>query len=712
VVVGSYSDDDQGYDSGAAYVFRRNGTGWLEEQKLTPSDGPSGHWFGAQIDVDGDTAVVNARYDDDKGAYSGSDYVFRWNETTWAEEQKLTASDGVAHDHFGWGVAVDGDTVVVGARAGDGNAPDSGAAYVFRWNGATWVEEQKLTASDGASGDLFGDYISMDGEVLVISAMQDDDNGSNSGSAYVFRWNEAIWVEEQKLTASDGAPGDWFGWGVTIDGNAILVPAFLNDHVGTDSGAAYIFRWNGAAWVEEQKLVPSDAAPGDDFGLSSAISGDTAVVAAGDASAPGYRSGAAYVFRWNATAWVEEQKITASDGAPGDVFGYGMSLDGDTAAIGAPNQDAMGTDSGAVYIYELEGADQDDDGVPDVDDNCVLDSNLGQADTDLDGAGDVCDPDDDNDDVLDGDDNCSFNPNPNQYDLDMDGLGDVCDADPDGDGIGDDPGEVDNCPMTPNSYQDDTDGDGAGDACDEDDDNDGICDTAQAGASCTAGPDNCITVPNAGQADLDGDAIGDACDADLDGDGINNVIDNCPVHSNSAQDDTDFDGEGGACDEDDDDDGVLDGDDNCPLIANLDQGDSDGDGHGDACDDDLDGDGFANDVDNCPNVANSGQNDLDGDGLGDSCDPDIDGDGVLNAADLCAGTSPGEIVDPAHGCSIEQLAPCEGPRGTKVPWKNHGKYVSSLAHAAESFVEQGLITEEEKGSIVSGAAQAACGDKK
>ena len=133
---------------------------------------------------------------------------------------------------------------------------------------------------------------------------------------------------------------------------------------------------------------------------------------------------------------------------------------------------------------------------------------------------------------------------------------------------------------------------------------------------------------------------------------------------------------------------------------------------GDVCDGDLDGDGVANDNDNCPTVANSSQYDFDGDGLGDACDPDIDDDGVANAGDLCAETFLGEIVDPGTGCSIDQLCPCDGPRGTNVSWRNHGKFVSCVAKSSGSFVDLGLITEFEKDAIVSSAAQSSCGDKK
>ncbi len=339
--------------------------------------------------------------------------------------------------------------------------------------------------------------------------------------------------------------------------------------------------------------------------------------------------------------------------------------------------------------------DDDNDGVLDTGDNCQFTANSEQEDNDQDTIGDICDPDDDNDDVSDTQDNCPFDANADQSDTDGDGLGDICDDDPDGDGVFSD----DNCPLNPNPLQEDNDDDDIGDVCDDDDDNDGVIDIE----------DNCPTVANDDQADLDQDNIGDACDSDIDGDGINNEVDNCQVVSNVGQEDTDYDENGDACDDDDDNDSVLDINDNCSLMFNEDQIDSDNDGRGDVCDDDLDGDGVDNEIDNCKYIANSNQNDWNDDFEGDACDDDIDGDGVPNDADQCEFTPLGTVIDPATGCSIEQLSPCKGPRGTTNTWKNHGKYMSSVAKSSNSFRKQGLITEEEKAAIMSEAANSSCG---
>jgi CSLREA domain-containing protein len=409
-------------------------------------------------------------------------------------------------------------------------------------------------------------------------------------------------------------------------------------------------------------------------------------------------------------------KTTAATTRIGDISGvgnFGMSIrtlsnqppvtdaDGDDIPDGSDNcpndfnpqqEDADGDGQGDVC-----DPDDDNDSVVDPSDNCPFIANADQADNDLDTQGDACDSDNDNDSVVDAMDNCPFTANPTQLDSDGDGLGNACDADPDGDGVT----TEDNCPEHPNLDQTDTDGDSVGDACDADDDEDGVIDEA----------DNCPLMGNPSQADLDGDSIGNACDADLDGDGADNDVDNCQFIANASQDDTDADGAGDACDADDDNDGVPDDMDNCPLMTNSAQTDTDGDGRGDVCDGDLDGDGVDNSVDNCPLHPNASQYDFDGDSQGDACDADIDGDGVGNIADVCGLTPVDEVVDPGTGCSIAQLSPCQGPRGTTMPWRNHGQYVSSVARSAESFLAQGLITPAEKDAIVAEAGQSTCGDR-
>ncbi len=203
----------------------------------------------------------------------------------------------------------------------------------------------KLTASDAAAGDRFGRPVSIDGDRFIVAADGDDDAESNSGSAYVFRFDGSRWTEEAKLTASNAAALDFFSRSVSIDGDRAIVGAPGNDNAGSkDSGSAYIFRFGGATWTEEAKLTPSDAAAFDGFGVSVSIDGDRAVVGTRHDGNPGIDRGTAYVFRYDGASWTEEAELTASK-APvfhGDDFGASVSIDGDRFIVAA--------DGGAICL--------------------------------------------------------------------------------------------------------------------------------------------------------------------------------------------------------------------------------------------------------------------------------------------------------------------------------------------------------------------------
>jgi hypothetical protein len=390
-VIGASGDDDNGVSSGSVYVFSRNGDTWEQQAKLTASDGTPGDYFGYSVAVDGDTAVIGAYGDDDNGVSSGSVYVFSRNGDTWEQQAKLTASDGATDDFFGHSVTVDGDTAVIGALYDDDNGDKSGSAYVFSRNGDTWEQQAKLTASDGDQYDYFGESVAVDGDTAVIGAYGDDDNGSYSGSAYVFRRSTSTWVQQYKLIASDGAPYDYFGRSVAVDDDTAVIGASGDDDNGVSSGSVYVFSRNASTWEQQYKLMAFDGAPKDYFGKSVAVNGDTALIGAYYDDDNGDNSGSAYVFRRSGSTWEQQAKLTASDGTTGDCFGYWVAVDGDTAVIGAPYDDDNGSLSGSSYVFSLPHSDNDEDGVPDSQDNCPYTPNSDQADADYDKLGDACD---------------------------------------------------------------------------------------------------------------------------------------------------------------------------------------------------------------------------------------------------------------------------------------------------------------------------------
>lgn len=324
-ILSAHQNHDVSLYAGAAYVYRFDGFSWVEEQQLTASDGATVDGFGASVAISGDTAIVGA--DRQFSTTPGQAYIFRFNGSGWVEEQKLVPSNGAPGDSFGVSVAINGDVAIVGAYETDDAV---GAAYVFRFEDGSWVEEQKLVAADGLAGDLFGTSVAVDNDVAVIGAQATDElPGTNVGAAYVFRFNGSGWIEEQRLGASDARWTAHFGCSVSISDQTVLVGA-------RSAADAYVFRFDGISWVEEQKLEGR----GYSFGHSVAISDDVAVVGAYQEDNDSDSAGAAYIYRFDGLSWVETQRLTASNAVADGWFGYSVAIDNGTPLIGSANDAA------------------------------------------------------------------------------------------------------------------------------------------------------------------------------------------------------------------------------------------------------------------------------------------------------------------------------------------------------------------------------------
>lgn len=345
VIVGAPYNDNKCEDSGAAYIFISNGTTWSQQQKLTASDGTTRQWFGNSVSISGDTAVIGAQIDDEKGLYSGAAYVFTRNNDVWSQQQKLIADDAAAGDNFGWSVMVSGDTAVIGAQYKDG---DTGSAYIFIRTDGVWNQQQELTAEDRVADDRFGLAVSVYEDTVLIGAPYDD---STKGSAYVFIRNNGVWSQQQKLNATDGIVWKQFGYSVSVSGDVAVIgapyTAVLDAPYDDFKGAAYIFtRSDGFLWQQQQKLTAFDGAAGDLFGYSVSVSNDTVVIGAyGDDA----RKGSAYVFTRINGVWNLQKKLIADDGADDDLFGYSVSISDSNIAIGARRNGDMGR--GAAYVF-------------------------------------------------------------------------------------------------------------------------------------------------------------------------------------------------------------------------------------------------------------------------------------------------------------------------------------------------------------------------
>ncbi|MGH8092885.1 MAG: FG-GAP repeat protein [Chthoniobacterales bacterium] len=319
--------------------------------EFAANDGAAGDSFGYSVALQGTTAVVSAPAATVGGNQAqGAVYVFRYANATWTEMQKITANDGAAFDNFGNSVAFDGKTMIVGApdAAVNGNA-GQGAAYIFTESGGIWIQTQKLLATDGAFGNEFGDSVAIQGGTALIGAIQ---LLHGPGAAYIFNNSGGTWSQSQKLTATGGSTT--FGDAVALDGDNALIGAQQTSVGGFfDQGAAFVFANQSGAWTETAELLAGDGTMFDSLGSSVALQGSTALVGAPGTQINGSQIGAAYVFSESGGKWSQTQRITASDAQAEDGFGSSVALSGSMALIGADQYASNGT--GKAYVFDNSG---------------------------------------------------------------------------------------------------------------------------------------------------------------------------------------------------------------------------------------------------------------------------------------------------------------------------------------------------------------------
>jgi FG-GAP repeat len=325
-----------------------------------PSGAQDRRLFGNSVAASGDTMIVGVAGENTAaGVDAGAAYVYTRSGATWTEQQRLTAPDGGAGHQFGAAVAVSGDTLVVGALYGEG-APGvpSGAAYVFVRSGATWSHQQKLAPVGGAPSDWFGFFVAVSGDTAVVGAPLDSSAGVYAGAVHVFQRSGAVWGAGQELHHPAPGDGDQFGFCVSISGDTLAVGARFDDTAaGADAGSAHVFVRSGPGWALQQALVAADSAAGDWFGWAVAVDGDTAAVGANyDDNAGGENAGAVYVFTRTGPVWTELQKLTAADAQPAADFGTALAFSGTTLLIGALADDTpAAVNAGAAYVFVRPG---------------------------------------------------------------------------------------------------------------------------------------------------------------------------------------------------------------------------------------------------------------------------------------------------------------------------------------------------------------------
>ncbi len=334
---------------GSAYPTNRAAI--REVQKLIPFNGTQPSEFGSALALDGSTLAVSA---DSFSTLRGAVYVFERANGTWQLTFDVAGTN--PGDQLGCRLALQGDTLAACALS-DEQGADAGSVRIYRRVGGSWQFETTLLTSDGQGGDLLG-TVALDGNRIVAGAIGADDANptnpeTNSGAAYVFVRSGTSWTEEAKLVPSDTSPGDLFGSAVAIEGDTILIGASeLDPGGGAEPGAAYVYQRIGAAWVEQQKLVPSGATAAWRFGFSVGLSGDSALVGAPS----GALGGAVEVYEFDGTQWVWTEQLTDPAGECCSQFGRSLELSGDLAVIGAPGSTGPSGDQvGTAYVFGRPG---------------------------------------------------------------------------------------------------------------------------------------------------------------------------------------------------------------------------------------------------------------------------------------------------------------------------------------------------------------------
>lgn len=393
----SREDDGAGFylnGAGSAFIFERDEVAdtWTEQQKITPQYHTDGDQFGSAVSIDGQYAAIGAKQhgfdatNANELASSGAAYIFKLDNGTWIEQQKLISSDRRVGDNFGVSIAISGNSLVVGAEqqkfdsASANTLTSAGASYIFEIDGNSWIQKQKLSPTDRAANDRFGNAVALNGNRILIAAVTEDEDEqglntfTDAGSVYSFAQITNNWQQQQKINSADFATGDQFGASVAIHGDYAVIGAYGEDEDtnGTNSmfnaGAAFLFKKENGNWVFKQKIVAPDRAPEDNFGFGVSIQDDFVVIGSylsdkdltGNQVSP--EAGAAYIFKRTNETWDFYQKLIASDRASTKRFGNAVIIKQDYIFIGSyadganlrPAPTYYGAE-GAVYIFKKVG---------------------------------------------------------------------------------------------------------------------------------------------------------------------------------------------------------------------------------------------------------------------------------------------------------------------------------------------------------------------
>ncbi len=344
-IIGAEYGDGLDGNTGSAYIFRYDGITWVQEAELMAADGTGYERFGHSVSISNDVAIVGAFEDDDRGQVSGSAYIFRYNGTIWTQEIKLIATDTVAWDQFGKAVAIDGNVAIVGAPGNNSNGHYAGAVYIFRFHGSSWVQQTKLFPPPSAHYSHLGISVAIDGNYMIAGGYYEN---NNLGAAYIYHYDGATWIQQAHLSAGGSDSPFYFGGSVSISKDSVIVGATNDNGENSSPGFAYIFKRIGSSWIQQARLSPADGMGKDHFGHSVSIADDVVIVGSEGDDDFGEQSGSAYIFRYDGSSWTQRAKLSANDAESSNYFGWSVDINKGRFMVGAYGDENY---AGSVYLF-------------------------------------------------------------------------------------------------------------------------------------------------------------------------------------------------------------------------------------------------------------------------------------------------------------------------------------------------------------------------
>ncbi len=344
---GSYGS---AWSNDAVYLFEQTESGWIQTDRLFPSQASSADYVGASVSLHGDWLAIGSPLNDQVAANSGAVAVYERVVSGWLERAWLKASDPGLHNQFGTSVGIDPEWLAVGAVWKNVSAEQSGAVYVFHYEDDQWVESAILDSGAGIDYEHFGQDIDLDSGRLLV--------GSSAlyapGAAYMFEYDGVDWSLEAVLTPSVYNDQDHFGQSVSLDGETAVIGAPMSDRSMPDAGAVYCFEYSEGVWIETQSILHDSAQADDRFGHAVSLDADLLLAGAPYSDHASPNSGTVLVYMQNSGIWTIRDRLTPSDPLYNDYFGLEIALGGHNAFCGSPFKDGSLQDSGLVYLFDLD----------------------------------------------------------------------------------------------------------------------------------------------------------------------------------------------------------------------------------------------------------------------------------------------------------------------------------------------------------------------